>query len=822
MMRRYSTRLLLRVVLILSVAITLSLAATSPHPSLSLTPEEIAWLKAHPVIPTCSDTAWAPVEFIDKQGTFTGIAQEYLHIIGTKLGITFDPYRGSWEESELALQDGKLVLASAIRESPERAKYLDFTETHLPMPIAIFAGSSLRYVSNVDLLEGNKIAVVKGYAIEKLLRKHHPRLTLVTTPSTASSLKMVAEGKVDALIDNGVCASYYIGKLGLTEIRMIGITDFDFGLRIAVRKDQPLLYSAVSKALASISEQERNAISQRWISLRQDSPYNYRIFIQIGIGIGILISLFIAWIVTLRILVKQRTEALKQSEQNLKATLASIGDGVIVSDIRGHIILMNAPAESITGLSTESTIGQDLRAQIESLCVQNSSAGCEALEAVFALEDSTIPVHRTIANIGKEGTKTISFSAAPIKSTAGTCIGKILVLRDLSEHVTMEARMHQSEKMEALGRLSGGIAHDFNNMLGGIIGGADFLADSLKDRMTDTERSMLDIILQSSTRAGDLIAKLMAFSRKAMPNETIIHMHKIINDAQTLLTRSLDRKITFVTDLEAETDTVLGDSGQLQNAIINLCINAGDAMPNGGTITISTAVFTSREIFSVGTSFTLQAGRYFLCTVADSGCGIPHEIMTHLFEPFYTTKGPGKGTGLGLAAVHGMAQSHRGAISVESTAGTGTKFHIYLPIADAPEDAHEVNKVEDTKHSGTILVVDDEEVIRATTKAMLEKLGYHVYTAINCTTALSLYTREHARIDLVITDMIMPVMNGIELHAELRKINPGIKALLSSGYIGDNTPAELAAAGFSGFLRKPFTMKELSALVSSVLRPSRQ
>ncbi|HIJ96114.1 MAG TPA: response regulator [Desulfuromonadales bacterium] len=385
---------------------------------------------------------------------------------------------------------------------------------------------------------------------------------------------------------------------------------------------------------------------------------------------------------------------------------------------------------------------------------------------------------------------------------------------EISEQQRLREQLQQVQKMEVVGQLAGGIAHDFNNMLAAILG----TAEMLQRRLSGDEKNMKMIatILEAATRSADLTRDLLTFSRKQKTDSAPVHIHETIRSVITLLERTIDRRIELRTRFTAGDPVVIGDQTQLQNALLNLGINARDAMPEGGVLTFATALIVLDGEACLTPSFSFQAGSYLEISVSDNGCGMTDEVMEHVFEPFFTTKESGRGTGLGLAAVYGTVSAHAGEIRLQSQAGLGSVFNIYLPLAVAktrtPSDSEAA-----IRGSGGILMVDDEEILRAISGEMLEDLGYTVYLAEDGQQALELYAAHRDEIHLVILDMIMPRLGGRETYLRLRESDPHLKVLFCSGFHGEGTAAELGELGACGFLQKPYSCSSLSKAVAAAL-----
>lgn len=388
-------------------------------------------------------------------------------------------------------------------------------------------------------------------------------------------------------------------------------------------------------------------------------------------------------------------------------------------------------------------------------------------------------------------------------------------LMDISEQKRLQSLLSQSQKMEVVGQLAGGIAHDFNNMLAGIMAAAELL--KLRLAYDEKDQKLLETIISATTRSADLTRELLTFSRKGTAALCPVHINETIAAAMGLLERTIDKQIQLISRLEGGDPVVMGDQTQLQNALLNLGVNARDAMPHGGTLRYATTVREMDEAACRSVGVSLPAGRYLEIAVSDTGSGMTKAVMEHIFEPFFTTKGVGKGTGLGLAAVYGAIKNHRGEICVNSQPGHGSVFKIYLPLV-ADDSNKQTIRDEVVTGCGGVLLVDDEEMLRSLGRELLEELGYTVYLAENGEQALEVFAAQRNEILLVILDMIMPKMGGKEAFMHLREQAPEVKVLFCSGFSCDGTGDELVELGASGFIQKPYNLSELSRAVAEALK----
>jgi signal transduction histidine kinase/CheY-like chemotaxis protein len=379
-----------------------------------------------------------------------------------------------------------------------------------------------------------------------------------------------------------------------------------------------------------------------------------------------------------------------------------------------------------------------------------------------------------------------------------------------------QARLRQAEKLEAIGLLAGGIAHDFNNQLTGIMAFADLIRITAKDNPDIREDA--ESILASCRRAVDLTGKLLAFARKGNLLAVPVDMHVVIADVMSLLERTFDKRITLRQRLIANPSTILGDPTQLHNALLNIALNARDAMPEGGELNFETGIVELEEPYCKTLPYEIKPGSYLRLCITDTGCGMDKKTLQRIFEPFFTTKERGKGTGMGLPAVYGTMRSHNGAITVYSEPGHGTSVNLYFPwlktVDQISAPVKESASVE--KSHGHVLLVDDEESVCKSVEKMLQVLGYTVTIHQNGKSALDYYKDNWKSVDLVILDMIMPVMGGKDTFVAMKKVNPHIIALLASGYSLNGEAQSIIDLGISGFIHKPFTVDELRVKISKL------
>jgi PAS domain S-box-containing protein len=380
----------------------------------------------------------------------------------------------------------------------------------------------------------------------------------------------------------------------------------------------------------------------------------------------------------------------------------------------------------------------------------------------------------------------------------------------------LQAQLDYKNKMDGLGQLAGGIAHDFNNILHGIASSAQLLQMPQKGLGNDALK-YVDMILKASEKAAGLTEKLLTYSRKDKVHFKAVDLHKIIDECITILDSSLQKTIELVIDKQARNPIVKGDRSGIENALFNLILNAAHAVGKNGRIHITSRNMEYKESFKDSCLFEVKPGNYCEIEIRDTGCGIDRETQKKMFEPFFTTKGPGEGTGLGLTTVYSIIRNHNGSIIVNSTIGEGTSFRIaFLSLEEKIEAVSKPDAV--VSGAGTVLFVDDDESNRLLVSEILDSLGYHVLLASNGQEGVEQYKKHHPHVEVVLLDMVMPVMDGREAFEKLREFDPECRIIISSGYTKNESIDDMLADQLNGFIMKPFRIAELSQVLENVLK----
>ncbi|MFN8573927.1 MAG: PAS domain S-box protein [Gemmatimonadaceae bacterium] len=510
---------------------------------------------------------------------------------------------------------------------------------------------------------------------------------------------------------------------------------------------------------------------------------------------------------------RRRADDERQFQQTMLMTERDLTlDGILVVDAQSKVLSYNRRFSEMWGL-TQSV----LATRADAVLLQAVQDQLRNPDAFMARVRDLYDRHTESSHDEVELTDGRMFErySAPMRHVDGQYYGRVWYFRDVTERRALEAQYHQAQKMEAVGQLAAGVAHDFNNLLTAILGYCQLLLIDLE--ASDGRRADVMEIHSAGERAARLTRQLLAFSRKQIIEPVILDVNLLISEMQGMLARLLGEDITVVLQRGRDVSPVCVDRGQAEQIILNLSVNARDAMPNGGTLTIQTADVVLDEA-SAAAHHMAKTGRYVALSIIDTGVGMSPDVRSHLFEPFFTTKEPGKGTGLGLATVHGIVARMNGAIGVQSELGTGSVFTVLIPCA--AEDATVFETLPPSAQSAgageTILVVDDADGPRVLAKRMLERQGYRILLAANVTEATE-RLRGHPEIVVMLTDVVMPGGSGPELVQQLSNERPGLRVIYMSGYTEDAITHRGVLDPGIAFLHKPFTWETLGRKIREVL-----
>jgi PAS domain S-box-containing protein len=914
-----------------------------------LTPEEKAWLAAHPVIRLASDPNWAPMEFADKDGSYKGIAIDYLRIIEKRLGVRFEKaQKQPWHQLIDKARERAIDMFTSVAQTPERSEYLSFTSPYITSPVVIFSQVEVPYVGNLAGLEGKKVAVVKGYAIHEIMARDHPEIILVEVPDIEEAFEMLDSGVVSAYVGSLIVTSHHISKYGNSMVKVAGETPYQLALGMASRNDWPMFSNILQKALDSISEEERNSIYRKWISITYEHGFDYSVVWKIAGGGFFFIALFIFWNRRLKVEVERQTATIKLKEEQYRLLADNAADVIWTMDTHQNVTFISPSIKQLRGYTPEEAMAQPLEERFtppslekaheilartiqsdipvifegEQPCKDGSTVRVEMsirnliddsgnrigligssrniterkqaqddlekaqqllseaqhiahlgswsldlkenkltwseelytlfgmdkemfgatfeafLEAVHPEDRENVVknysdsvekgtpydgFHRIIRKSDHEE-RWVHEKGEHIKDKSGKVILTIGMVQDVTERKRaeeekqeLEKQLQQTQKMESIGTLAGGIAHDFNNILSSIFGYAEMVQDDLEPG--GDAYDMQEQVLKAAGRAKDLVQQILLFSRQTDQERMPLRPDLIIKEALKLLRSSIPTTIEIKQYIPADCGCILADSTQIHQVIMNLCTNAYHAMrEKGGVLSVS---LSKTEIHEADISFnTLEVdpGNYIKLEVADTGHGIDQLTLEKIFNPYFTTKPKGEGTGLGLAVVHGIVKSWGGCIKVYSEPGKGTTIHIYLPRLDSEADGLEKRKDRALpKGKERILFVDDEDAVLHMTLRVLENLGYQVTAFTDSHKALKAFQAQPNDFDLLITDMTMPHITGLELSKQVFTIRPEMPVIICTGFSELISEEQAYALGIKGYLAKPVLRADLANTIRNVL-----
>ncbi len=506
---------------------------------------------------------------------------------------------------------------------------------------------------------------------------------------------------------------------------------------------------------------------------------------------------------------KDSEKALRTSEETTRVLLNAYSGAAFLIDIKGVVLAANQNGAARFKLTPEELIGRTPDDFLEPKVAENRRL--KALEVIR----SGLPLR-----FGDEVEgQAYDHSIYPIFDEAGRVIKLAMFSRDITneqkaraERAKLAAQLQQAQKMEAIGTLAGGIAHDFNNLLMAIQGNISLMLFKLEP---DSPHQRVLTNIEKLVRSGaDLTSKLLGYARKGRYEARPIGLNDLVLETSETFAR-MRKDIVIYRDLAEDLKNILADKGQIEQVLLNLMVNAADAMPTGGKLFLKTRNATHRDIPSKG--YAVTPGHYVELKVSDTGSGMEQEVIARIFDPFFTTKKKGRGTGLGLASAYGIVKGHNGYIDVESQRNEGSTFFVFFPATERRASGGTAVGPKPETGIGTVLLVDDEDTVLEVTAEMIRRLGYTVLIARSGREALELYSEHQSEIRLVILDMIMPEMGGGDLFDRLKGINPKVKVLLASGFSMQGQAREIMQRGCSGFIQKPFCLEDLSIKVKLIL-----
>lgn len=509
---------------------------------------------------------------------------------------------------------------------------------------------------------------------------------------------------------------------------------------------------------------------------------------------------------------KRIEENLRESEQRFRATFEQAAVGIAHVALEGHFLRVNDKLCEITGYSRDELFK---RSFIDLTAPEDRLQSEQARQAMLAGTQKSYNAEKRYHR--KDGGLIwVGVIVTPVRDNSGKFSYFMTVLGDITERKELESRLLRAQRLESIGTLAGGIAHDLNNILAPIMMGVELLGTSPS---SEVSRQIIDTIAISAKRGAEMVKQVLSFARGVDGARVAVHLGHVVREVEALMLNTFPKNIVLQTDIPRHLPLMMGDPTQLHQVILNLCVNARDAMPEGGRLTLAArSVEIDRQYIAMRPE--AKPGAYLRLDVFDTGCGMAPDILNRIFEPFFSTKEPGKGTGLGLSTVLGVVRNHGGFVEVESVVGEGSTFRIYLPTQTETLGETPVATRSDALprgHGEVILLAEDEISVRQITQATLEAFGYRVIAAEDGSQAIGLYAVYKRDIVLVLTDMMMPNMDGAAFAAALRRLDPKLPIIAVSGVDWDRDAARATASGIGHVLAKPYTAEALLRKVSAVL-----
>ncbi|MBV1871695.1 MAG: transporter substrate-binding domain-containing protein, partial [Gammaproteobacteria bacterium] len=752
---------------------------------------------------------------------YIGIVAEHLRLIEemTQLEIEMSP-SATWTESTEKAKQGLVDILSETDDSDLKS-HLHFTHPYISNPIVIAMRHKENFVESIEHIKGKRIALIKDYGYASKIRKKYSDIEFVTVSNIQDGLISVSTGSVDALLCTLALCSYTISELGINNVKITGKTEFDTKLAFGVQKNLPELHSILNKAIKQISPGQQQVILDGWIKDRFPEKIDYTLTYQVAVAAIVLLIIFASWVrrlsreVSLRIQTeKELTTAetvLRLSNQRLLLHRKYAPVGLIEWNTDQEILDWNPAAQNIFGFSNEEVIGSHITEIILPKSMRESADRSWA--DLIANKDGN---HSINSNLTKDGrTILCEWHNTPLVDEGGCVIGVTSIVEDITERKKHEENQRQSQKMDAIGKLTGGIAHDFNNMLGVILGFSALLKKSLTKDET-TQRSYCDEIHNAGERAEKLTKKLLEFSRVTPSTAEATQINLLLDSMQHMLEKTLTYRIKLSFEVDDDLWMVWLDKARLEDAILNMCINAMHAMPDGGGLTLGlyNKQLTDFEAYPIG----IPPGDYVLLSVADTGGGMSEEVQQKLFDPFFTTKGA-SGTGLGMSQVYGFVQQSGASIRVFSELGFGSRLDIFFPKYTKTEsnilEIDDISEPASPSGDETILVVEDEAALLMLTEKTLQAFGYTVKCARNAEEAMLVLQRE--AVDLMLSDVVMPGKDGYQLASEVEKLYPKVKIQIISGFSEEHRASLVNDALHQSRLQKPVSAEKLLVRIRSML-----
>ena len=778
-----------------------------------------------------ADHNYHPYSYRDEQGNPAGFTVDLMRALAEVMGLEVEIRLGPWEEVRHDLETRQLDVVLGMYSSPERERFADFS---VPVTIAthtIFVrkDSPIRSVRD---LRGRAILVQTGDIMHDYLREKGLTERVIARDEQTEVLRLLAAGQYDAALLGKLPGLYWANRYRLTNLKTVGGPLEARKFCFAVPEGDDILLGVLNEGLNILKATGRfEEIQHAWFGVyEQESLMGdlLRKAMWVLVPLGFLLTLGFVWNWSLQRTVASQTRELSRE----LAERRRIEQALRTSEDMARAVL-NAASESIFLLDRKGVVLDINEAAIRRLGVADSFVGKRLLdyfppELAEARRQKVVKALETRKPVRFEDERDGIFfqtTVCPIFDENGEVSRIAVYAKDVTEskqaeadRARLEAQVMHAQKLESLGVLAGGIAHDFNNLLMGILGNTDLVLDDLP--AGTPARESLHEIQTAANRAADICRQMLAYSGKGRFVIQSLDLSDLLGEMTQLLAVSVSKQAVLHYDCDPELPPVEGDAAQIRQVIINLVTNASDALgESNGNIWIRTGVqhCDRRYLRTTDLGADLPEGAYVYLEVADDGCGMDEQTRQRIFEPFFTTKFPGRG--LGLAAVLGIVRGHQGTLQVKSVPGHGTTFRVMLPVTENPDEVYLAGRssTEETPARGKVLLIDDEDAVRALAARMLQRLGYKVITAADGSQGVERFREHRNEIVAVLLDMTLPRMSGEETLRSLQDVAPDVRVLLSWGLKATELPAGLAGRGRVGLVRKPYQMAALGRKLQEIL-----
>lgn len=782
-----------------------------------------------------ADHNYPPFEYVDEEGNPTGFNVELLRAIAETMGLTLEITAGPWKEIRDSLERGTLDMVSGMYYSPERDAKVDFSVPFILVHESMFVRETSPFDEITDLWD-REIIVQSGDIMHDYVLGNRITQKIVEVNNTLDGIRLLASGRHDAALLPKLQGQYFLRKYDIANIKAAGPAILDQKYCFAVAEGNTELTAILDQGLGILKASGKyREIREHWFGVLEGTNYRlpYRIVLTVLLCLLLVLSVFWVWTRTLQQHVRRKTRELadelaahqhtlsrlKDKEAHLRALVESSPDAILVLDKAFCMTDWNPAFEKQFGFRREDILNRSC-----SLLLPDDARSREIEKNISReiRENGTCQYqHNYRHKSGREVPTETTISEKILPD--GGLEGYVAIMRNISkrkqaekEKEQLENQLRQVHKMEAIGTLAAGIAHDFNNILASIVGYGE-LARRTLDRKSQACQDIAEV-LEAADRAKGLVRQILTYSRRTEQERRPEYLSFLVKGALRLLKASLTANVEIVTDIRMEDDLVLADVTQINQVIINLVTNAAHAIGScQGTVQVRLRnMELTRDTIAVP---PLLPGGYVELTVTDTGHGIDKSIQERIFDPFFTTKQRGEGTGMGLSVVHGIVKDHGGRIQVESRLNQGASFQILLPVYEGSQG--EINTPGPIIGGNErILIIDDEKKVINAWKRILTSLGYQVVSSVSPERGLRRFENAPNDVDLVVTDLDMPEMNGQTLIQGLKATRPDIRVIVHTGLRSRQDEQTASQLGVARFLYKPVSTRKMAETLRTVLDPA--